>query len=334
MPLPAAAATPGAGRQWRRAARRTTQCRTATCMWSCFAAARRAPRRSCCAPRPPRMCRSARDGTWRARPTAAAPPTKSARPAPAPLQPASALRILDGVRVRVRLRVTPDIVAVMLRSGTRMALNALMNVYTATGDAAAAAAVLEGMQQRGPAPNDISFNTAIAAHAQARRKPPSHAIRAHAGQPALLLCAHLRCQSCACSAPIQSSLDAGERIVLNGALPCSLPVSPAIVLMPLAVPHAAGRGRRQRARGIPGDAGGGAGAVRADVRRAAARVRQGRRRGRRRAPDRRHACCRRAAGRAGIHVARARVRAMRHGGRSIARVRGAAPLRAGRAVWG
>jgi pentatricopeptide repeat protein len=52
-----------------------------------------------------------------------------------------------------------------------MALNALMNVYTATGDAAAAAAVLEGMQQRGPAPNDISFNTAIAAHAQARREP-------------------------------------------------------------------------------------------------------------------------------------------------------------------
>lgn len=49
-----------------------------------------------------------------------------------------------------------------------MAMNALMNAYASAGDAAAAAAVLGAMQRRGPRPNDISYNTAIAAHAQAR----------------------------------------------------------------------------------------------------------------------------------------------------------------------
>lgn len=52
--------------------------------------------------------------------------------------------------------------------GTRMAMNALMNAYASAGDAPAAAAVLGAMQRRGPRPNDISYNTAIAAHAQAR----------------------------------------------------------------------------------------------------------------------------------------------------------------------
>ncbi|KAK9831866.1 hypothetical protein WJX81_003174 [Elliptochloris bilobata] len=51
--------------------------------------------------------------------------------------------------------------------GQRRAMNALMNVYAAAGDAAAAAGLLANMQRQGPSPSAISYNTIIAAHAQA-----------------------------------------------------------------------------------------------------------------------------------------------------------------------